>query len=383
MVAVAEILAAGHEPQGPYPGLADVAWPSVHLACGEPSQPTLSRIRAGQMCCATCGRAQGAANRRRDSDDAVAVMLAAGFRPTTEYLGALHPWPSIHVACGRLVEPALASIEAGGGCRLCGLERTAAAQTIPAEVAVEQLRGFGYEPQEPYPGSSQGWRSIHLECEEVRWPRLAVLKAGLQGACTSCGNRRRTEVERARVVARYTAQLRVLGYEPAGPYVNAVTPWPVRHLECTQISPVRAAELHMTSVLCRACRTTGFGYADAAVLYLITDGTAHKVGITGVHSQRIRRHVAHGWQVIKVWQFTTGAEARIVEQAVLTHLRKELGLSAYYVAEMMPQGGATETVDAEEISLPQLWGLVEDVREAVASVFGDDREGAAPVRVTS
>ena len=39
---------------------------------------------------------------------------------------------------------------------------------------------------------------------------------------------------------------------------------------------------------------------------------------------------------------------------LLKWLRKERGLPPHLVRELMPQGGFSETVDAEEISLPEI-----------------------------
>jgi len=59
--------------------------------------------------------------------------------------------------------------------------------------------------------------------------------------------------------------------------------------------------------------------------------------------------------------FSNGYSAHQVEQEILAWLRDELGLGIHLVAEQMPQGGHSETVDASEIDLPTIWAKVEEL----------------------
>ena len=68
-----------------------------------------------------------------------------------------------------------------------------------------------------------------------------------------------------------------------------------------------------------------------------------------------------GWVLFKKVDFSTGNLAYEVEQEILTWLRVELGLGIYLIAEQMPQGGHTETVDASEIDLPTIWAKIEQL----------------------
>ncbi|MGW6421615.1 hypothetical protein ACWF82_02975 [Nocardia sp. NPDC055053] len=89
---------------------------------------------------------------------------------------------------------------------------------------------------------------------------------------------------------------------------------------------------------------------------------AHKIGVSGlkVSRDRLAHHQKYGWNVLATLHFSEGATAYAVEQSVLKRLRNEYGLQPYLSSAEMPQGGATETVDAAEISLVELWKIVED-----------------------
>jgi hypothetical protein len=57
----------------------------------------------------------------------------------------------------------------------------------------------------------------------------------------------------------------------------------------------------------------------------------------------------------------TAEEAYEIEQGVLNWLRSDLNLQQYLLSEQMPQRGHTETVDASEIDLPDIWAKVEEL----------------------
>jgi hypothetical protein len=54
-----------------------------------------------------------------------------------------------------------------------------------------------------------------------------------------------------------------------------------------------------------------------------------------------------------------GAEASDCETAILRHLRMKLQLGVHLSGNLMPQGGHTEKVDGEEITVLELTKLVD------------------------
>jgi hypothetical protein len=69
---------------------------------------------------------------------------------------------------------------------------------------------------------------------------------------------------------------------------------------------------------------------------------------------RLVAHKKNGWSEYKSFNFDTADEAEYFETLLLKWLRKDRGLPPHLVRELMPQGGFSETVDAEEISLPEI-----------------------------
>jgi len=55
---------------------------------------------------------------------------------------------------------------------------------------------------------------------------------------------------------------------------------------------------------------------------------------------------------------STGEDAFRIEQEILNWLRNDLGISQGVPKGRMPQGGETETVCADDISMPDIWAKV-------------------------
>ena len=86
---------------------------------------------------------------------------------------------------------------------------------------------------------------------------------------------------------------------------------------------------------------------------------AVKVGITAADSDRIERFLRRGWTLAGSWRFTTGAQARDVERAVLRHLRVERGLRPHLAEQQTSgTGGSTETFAVEQLLPADLLRLV-------------------------
>ncbi|MYS17876.1 hypothetical protein [Streptomyces sp. SID4982] len=113
---------------------------------------------------------------------------------------------------------------------------------------------------------------------------------------------------------------------------------------------------------CKFCAAHGIDLAGASKVYVIThqDWNAIKIGIgacTG-YTSRLIQHERQGWQLYQARDYTTGAAAQDVEQAVLGQLR-EAGLAPFLTREIMPNGW-TETCSAERITAGEIWAMVEE-----------------------
>jgi hypothetical protein len=87
-----------------------------------------------------------------------------------------------------------------------------------------------------------------------------------------------------------------------------------------------------------------------------------KVGIGGKGSKRdrIKDHTSQGWKLFEKYNFDSGDKAYEVEQTFFRFVRKELNLGIHLVTEQMPQGGFSETIDIDEISLLEVKRLLQD-----------------------
>nr|WP_269142597.1 zinc-ribbon domain-containing protein [Georgenia yuyongxinii] len=124
--------------------------------------------------------------------------------------------------------------------------------------------------------------------------------------------------------------------------------------------PASGSNRARLGVGCPDCAPGGFRPNSPGSVYVVTNGTAHKIGVMGTDHKRLHVHRGAGWHKAKVWRFALGRDAYSVEQEVIRRLRAELGLIAAYLPEEMRQGGATETVAAVDLPLTAMCSLVED-----------------------
>ncbi len=87
---------------------------------------------------------------------------------------------------------------------------------------------------------------------------------------------------------------------------------------------------------------------------------AIKIGISDISGKRFASHRTKGWILIKYWYFFERDKARTVESIVLKTLRAKHG--HFLDKADMPQGGYTETFDANKISRR---GLIRMVNKAI------------------
>ncbi len=362
-VAVADMRAAGLEPLVDYPGV-DTPWRCRCEKCGNEVSPMLGSIRRGQGGCRFCG-----GNAPVDPAVAAAEMRAAGLEPLADYPGTGTPWRCRCEKCGNEVSPMLSSIRNGSGCKICAPN----APVDPAAAAAE-MRAAGLEPLEDYPGARSPWRCRCEKCGNEVSPILSNIRRG-RGGCKICAPN--APVDPAVAVA----EMRAAGLEPLEDYPGTGIPWRCRCEKCgNEVSPVLSSIRNGSG--CRYCAEWGIDWNAPALVYLIHHEKlgSHKVGITGVESRndRLKDFGALGWETYKTLQFSNANDAHEVEQMVLEPYREQ-NLCPYLSAdEMKPKGGHTETVDAEAVSILELWNQIESAAESVSRisqqefVSGDD-----------
>lgn len=418
--------AAGCIPLVPYPG-SGVPWPCIHEPCGRQIAPLFSNVRKrGRACRACAGDARGVARKLQHADEAVELMRAASFEPLEPYPGSDRPWQCIHEPCGDVRTPTLNTIRAHGtACRPCS--NLAAGRAFwTAESAERVFREAGLEPLEPWPGSSSlPWRARHAPCGRVVSPRLGNIAAG-QGPCRECGQEashealRKDHAEAAVVMraagleplelfpgvdhpwrcrhepcgaevsptftnikrgqggcvecAARAAAVRLLmpeeearsimaghDLEPLEPYPGSGKPWQCRH-SCGKIVTPTLTNVSVGKGVCRYCNSA-FPYDGPAMLYLVVDRDAVKIGCCSRHGRRLDEHRRFGWEVAWSIDCPTGDEAYNLEQAVIAWWREDLGLQPARDSVDMPQFGYTETAAWVEMRPRQVLDKVRELAD--------------------
>lgn len=104
---------AGFEPIGKFVNV-DTPWESRCKKCGKVLMPTIHTLKGKGSGCAYCNGV------RVDPDDAVRLMMSAGYTPLEPYKNNKAKWKSRHEVCGGIVFPMYNSIQSGqGGCPDC------------------------------------------------------------------------------------------------------------------------------------------------------------------------------------------------------------------------------------------------------------------------
>jgi hypothetical protein len=127
---VAEMLAAGIKPLGPYPGSSE-PWRCECQRCGKIVMTRYMGIQRGERGCLDCGNTSSAATRTLPAEVAEQFMRDAGYEPLEPYKKSGVQWRCIHTKCGNEVTPSYSTIKSGdGGCKTCadnGIDYTAPA----------------------------------------------------------------------------------------------------------------------------------------------------------------------------------------------------------------------------------------------------------------
>lgn len=355
----ATVRKAGAEPLEPYSGLVNEPWRCRCLRCGRSIAPRPSGILLrGVNPCAYCTGA------KMDPATAVEVMREAGLEPLEPYVNARRPWRCQCLRCGREVAPWFMSVRAGSGCGYCGHRSPKhmghthpAGNRLDPKEAAERMRTAGIDPDGPYPGrNSLPWPGRCIRCGSiVRASLTTATGRRSKGGCHACADRARGDAQRV-PPEEAIKTMREAGAEPLEPYVDGGTPWRCRCLRCgVEVTP-KLWVIRQGVGPCSACSTYGFDRVAPAMIYVVSHPVlhAHKVGIAGVESTRLKQHRAMGWKVYKTAEFASGAMAHNVEQAVLRWMREENG----WHPALSDGSGWTETVDADQVTASAMWRQV-------------------------
>jgi hypothetical protein len=354
-IAEEKMILVGVIPQEPYPGK-DKNWKCLCLKCNKIVNSHYATVRDGGGACKACANRETAAKKRIPENEVRKLFLKVNLEPVEKYTSTGAPLKCKCVKCGNFPSPSFTAIKAGGGCRYCSEKLTS------PEKAIKLAKKIGLEPIESFVNGQTPWKCKHIQCGEIVSPLFGTILKGGTG-CIKCNSKNAANRYRFPEEIAIKIMLKA-GMKPLEPYVNALAKWRCKCLKCNKIITPKLNNVQNGSG-CINCSDFGFSMNKKAYLYLMfhPELTSFKVGVGGSTNKvdRISTHLNLGWVLFKKVDFSTGKLAYEVEQEILIWLRVELGLGIYLIAEQMPQGGHTETVDASEIDLPTIWAKVEEL----------------------
>jgi hypothetical protein len=335
---------AGMKPLEPYVN-SKTPWKSKCMVCKKITSPALGNVIQGHNACAYC------TGHKVDPKDAILVMKKANLEPLEPFTSVDKAWKCKCLKCGEVVQPAYASIKRGqGGCLSCGREATASSHRYTHEMTYQTMKEANLEPLEPYKASDTPWKCRCMVCQKIVYPMYSNINSGNSG-CLYCVGAKVDEEDAI-------ALMRKFGLEPLEPYIDSKKKWKSRHLKCGNIVYPQYNTIQNRGGGCSTCAEHGLTYNAPAYLYIIqhVEYQSIKVGISNIDAtpNRVRSHEIDGWKLYKSFNFGTGQTAEDVENDVLTWLRQDKGLGVHLSKEMMRQGGYSETVDANEISVLEI-----------------------------
>ncbi len=351
------MFSVGLEPIEPYAGTRD-PWKCRCLNCGRETSKRLRSVKqtGTKIGCQFCSTRAKADLLKTDEKIAVEIMLTARAKPLEPYKKSDARWKCVCLRCQNEIYPTLNNVKQGGDpCTYCS------GHSVDVKQAIELCREFGLEPIGQYPGNSVKWGMKCMKCGiEVSSLYGNITRKKRNGwksfGCPDCSflemGRRYSEDPEVARQKFLNADLEMIGE-----YKTARLPIEAKCLKCGAITKQTLNGV-MNGKACKFCFHVGIKYGEPAYLYLIyhSEFKSIKVGISNVEANlnRLVAHKKNGWSEYKSFNFDTADEAEYFETLLLKWLRKDRGLPPHLVRELMPQGGFSETVDAEEISLPEI-----------------------------
>jgi len=341
------MLKAGLKPLEPYKKN-NTKWKCECLKCGKIVYPIYSSIQGGGGGCRDCWFE----STKNDAEFTTASMIKAGVKPLEPYKGSGVKWKCECLKCGKTVYPIYSSIQrGGGGCKYCSWK------LVDSKDAEALMLKANLKPLEPYKDATSKWKCECLKCGKTVYPIYNTIQQG-HGGCIFCGGAAPLDPKKAENF------MIKMGYRPKTPYLTTATKWECIHIPCGKIVKVKYSQIKTGQGGCRTCADWGFQIDKQSYLYLIThkDFVAHKVGIANLtnskYQDRLYRLKKEGWEKVQVWNFEDGSKIIEIETSIFKILRKDLGIPKFLAKEQMKNGGETETMDAELISLPDLKRII-------------------------
>ena len=351
------MMRVGLQPIEVYSGSRD-PWKCKCINCGVIVKKRLrSVLQTGTLIgCQKCSQRAKSNAQKIDSEIAISMMLAREVKPLAPYVESGIPWKSECLRCHQVIYPRLRDLKrAKDPCINCS------GRKVNPKKAVKLCQEFGLDPIGSYPGNTKKWKMKCMSCGKIVSSLYGNVtrkkRNGWQAfGCSECSFER---MGRRYSINSDVAKQKFLNVnlEMLGEYVNARLPIKMRCLLCGELTKQTLNGV-MNGKTCKYCKQTGIKYGAPSYLYLIYNDIYRsiKIGISNVEIKhnRLESHKKSGWQEYKTYFFDTGDQAAIYETELLRWVRLELKLPIHLTKEMMPQGGFTETIDAEEITFLEI-----------------------------
>lgn len=343
---------AGLIPLEPY--MSNTAkWRVHHKACGNDVVTTWHEVQSGQGGCGICRYEKISMKLRTPEDEAIRIMREAGGEPLEKFKSTHKKWKIKCIKCGETSSPILSNIKKGQGvCMFCRPK----SPVVTESKALDFIAGKKLKPLEPYKSAQSRWMLKCEICGKSNQYVYSWMKSGDYG-CVYCSKHKLDPKDVLREFKRK-------GFEPQGDFINSKKGIQVKCLNCNKTF-LKSYDSLQTGRGCKYCQTAALDLLAPAYFYIIVnhDLRALKVGISNLvrRTDRIKAHEKEGWLLLYRQELDTGELAFDLEQKVLTWIRQEKKLGIYLVKDQMPQGGWTETVDADEITLLEIRNYFEDL----------------------
>ncbi len=322
---------AGLKPLEPYKSFF-AKWKCVHIECGQIVYPTYAGVHRGQGGCRDCGYKVGSAKRKNDDEYVIKLMEKAQLKALEPYKNNNAKWKCRCLVCKKVVYLRYKDVRKNkSGCQYCSK------RLVDEKDAVKMMLKVKLKPLEPYKNSKTKWKCRCLVCNKTVSPIYNSIQSG-RGGCKYCSG----NVSNPTKAKKLFIKAKLM---PLEPYKNANTKWKSRCMTCNEIVYPTYGNISMGHSGCVYCSDIGFKPKQPAILYVITHNQMNsvKVGITNTKTiiSRLDQFKRYGWEVHKKYTFQKGIHASLIEDDIMTWLKKDLKLPNYLSPKDMPiTGGA-------------------------------------------
>jgi Zn finger protein HypA/HybF involved in hydrogenase expression len=318
-------------------------WKVLHEACGNEVVTTWAEVQSGQGGCGICRYTKIATKLRRSDESAIQMMREAGGEPLEPYKNNHTKWKVRCLRCSKISHPLLSNVTRGQGiCMYCRPK----SPVVTKKQALSFIKSKNMASKSEYETAHRKWLLTCLVCHKTDFYIYSQMKSQNYG-CVYCSKHKVDPADALKL-------FRKMGFEPLGPYENARKPIKAKCLNCNRSSLKRYDDVR-TGRGCKYCQTAALDLLAPTYYYIMKNFEldAIKVGIGNLNRRqdRIKQHQKSGWVLFYSFELDNGELALQLEQAVLVWLRQEMKLPIFLSKSEMPQGGWTETVGAESISV--------------------------------